>query len=128
MRWRDERRRQPAAIGQFVAPLAEDGEMLAGIGGGVLFQNPGAGFIKMNFDGEPARRVNDFCRNDVGLGQNGFLRDGDEDGIGTQHGDGLARAQVSGLASIWTRKAPTGPRGLSVSQPQSNARVAASVK
>jgi hypothetical protein len=34
--------------------LAEDDEMTAGIGGGILFEQPGAVFVKFDFDGKTA--------------------------------------------------------------------------
>ena len=66
--------------------------MPSGIGGGILFEQPGPVFIEFDFDGKTAARVDDFGRNDIGFRQNRFALDGDEHGVGAKHGNILTRA------------------------------------
>jgi len=63
---------------------------MAGIGGGILLQQPRAVFIKFNFDGKTAGRFDDLGGDDVGFRQNRIALDGDQHGIGAEHGNGLA--------------------------------------
>ena len=78
----DERRRQPPTIDEFVAPLAEDEPNDAGIGGGVLFQQPGAVFVESNFDGKAAGASMTLAATMLASVKMGCSRDGDEHGIG----------------------------------------------
>ena len=70
--------------------------MLSGIGGGILFEQRRADFVEFYLDGKTALCVNDFGGDEVCLCPHRFVRDGDEHGIGTQHGNGLRRTGVAG--------------------------------
>src|ERR1019366_3953958 len=91
----DERRREPAAVADLLAPLAEDGKMFSGIGRRVLFQSPRAGFIELKLHGKSAWSFQQRRGDDVRLGQNRFGGDGHLHRFHPQHGNGLAaRADV----------------------------------
>jgi hypothetical protein len=89
--------------------LAEDGKMAAGIGGGILVQQPGAIFVEFDLDGETAAGVNDLGRDDVGFRQDRFALDGDQHGFRAQHGNVLA--QAGGIGSHFDVHAQDGGLG-----------------
>jgi hypothetical protein len=71
--------------------------MTARIGGGVLFKHQGGAFVKLDFNGEPAGRVNDSGHDDTGFRQNRIMPDGHGNGIGAQHRNGVGGADVVGI-------------------------------
>src|ERR1035437_5825326 len=83
---------EPTAVNRLFAPLTPNDEMTSWIGGGILFEQPRAIFVKFNLQGKITQIVNDFGKHDVGFGQNRLPFDGDEHGVGAKHGNVLARA------------------------------------
>ena len=56
----DERGRQPAGLGFFLfAPLRDDGDVFARVGGRILFEDQGGATLKLNGHNETAHRVQD---------------------------------------------------------------------
>lgn len=79
----DDGRSQPAGLSK----LAEDGEALATVGEGGLFEPPGALPVELDLDGEAARLIDDGRGGDVALVANGVPLDVEIDGTGPENRD-----------------------------------------